>query len=132
VRTGRGDPAEAVARTRSWMLDAEEVLDLVRWMRRYNEDPRHRHKLHFYGFDMQICPEPAQALAAYLHRVDPAFDAAPGSSSTAPQSVRDGRRRRDDGGRARPRAPRALRCARMIVPASTLAGRNGLLYKVER
>ena len=75
VRTGKGDPADAVAGLRAWMFDTEEMLSLVRWMRRYNEDPKHKRKLRFYGFDTQYPSGSAQALVAYLHRVDPGFEA---------------------------------------------------------
>jgi erythromycin esterase len=74
VRTGKGDPAELVARLPGWIFDTEEVLALVRWMRLYNEDPKHPRKLRFHGFDMQYPSGSAQALVAYLHRVDPAFE----------------------------------------------------------
>ncbi len=75
VRTGKGDPAEAVEGLRPWIFDTEEVLALVRWMRRYNQDARQRRKVRFYGFDPQYPSGSAQALVAYLHRVDPAFEA---------------------------------------------------------
>jgi erythromycin esterase len=75
VLTGEGDPADAVAGLRSWTTDTEEVLALVRWMRGYNEDPKHPRKLRFFGFDMQYPPVSAQALVAYFHRVDPGFEA---------------------------------------------------------
>jgi erythromycin esterase len=74
VLTGKGDPADAIHRMRFWTWDTEEVLALVRWMRGYNADPGHARKLHFYGFDMQSPSEAAQALVAYLHDVDPAFE----------------------------------------------------------
>lgn len=70
VLTGKGDPADALAGMRSWTLDTEEVLDLIRWMRRYNEDPKHTKKVKFYGFDMQFAPAASQALLRYLEKVD--------------------------------------------------------------
>ncbi len=75
VRTGKGDPRDAVAGLRAWIFDTEEMLSLVRWMRRYNEDPKHTRKLRFYGFDMQYPSGSAQALVAYFHQVDPGFEA---------------------------------------------------------
>ncbi|MFN7974610.1 MAG: erythromycin esterase family protein [Acidobacteriota bacterium] len=71
VREGKGDPAEALAGLGFWTWDTEEVLDLVRWMRSYNEDPAHAKKLRFYGFDMQNPAASVKALAAYFAKDDP-------------------------------------------------------------
>lgn len=49
VLTGEGDPERALAGMYFWTWDTEEVLALIRWMRRYNEDPGHRRKVEFYG-----------------------------------------------------------------------------------
>ncbi len=75
VLTGRGDPADALSTMRFWVWDTEEVLDLIRWMRRYNEDPRHQPKLKFYGFDMQFPTLAAKFLVRYFKKVDAAFAA---------------------------------------------------------
>lgn len=53
IRTGQGDPAKALAGLGFWTWNTEEVLDMIRWMRIYNENPAHLKKLRFYGFDMQ-------------------------------------------------------------------------------
>ncbi|HJV48824.1 MAG TPA: erythromycin esterase family protein [Geothrix sp.] len=53
VLTGKGDPAKALAGLYFWTWNTEEVLDMIRWMRTYNEDPAHTKKLRFYGVDMQ-------------------------------------------------------------------------------
>lgn len=70
VLTGRGDPARALAGTYFWTWNTEEVLEMIRWMRRYNEDPRHERKVKFYGFDMQIPPLAAKRVLAYFKKVD--------------------------------------------------------------
>lgn len=77
VTTGIGDPAAALAGQRFWTWDTHEVLDLILWMRCFNEDARNPHKLSFYGFDMQFPPVGAQNFLDYLRRVDPllAFEA---------------------------------------------------------
>lgn len=70
VLTGKGDPAGALTGLYMWPWDTEEVLGMIRWMRRWNADPRHRRKVRFYGFDMQ---SPQRALAealTYMRRVD--------------------------------------------------------------
>ena len=40
VQTGKGDPQKALDGIYFWTWNTEEVLDLIRWMRRYNEDAR--------------------------------------------------------------------------------------------
>lgn len=64
VLHGKGDPAKALAGLYFWTWDTEEVLEMLHWMRRYNEDSRHTQKLKFYGLDMQT------ATVAYRHVLD--------------------------------------------------------------
>ncbi len=80
VRTGRGDPSAALANQGFWTWDTEEVLALVKWMRRYNEAPSHTEKLSFWGFDMQSPASSALAVLAHFEAADPAFakEIAPG------------------------------------------------------
>lgn len=73
VQTGQGDPA-AILHDSYWCWDTKEVLELVEWMRRYNQEPAHQRKLKFYGFDTQKAfvygfPE----LQRYFGRVDRSF-----------------------------------------------------------
>lgn len=70
VLTGKGDPRAALAGMYFWTWNTEEVLALIEWMRAYNADPKHRRKLEFYGYDMQITKGPAELLLAYLQAVD--------------------------------------------------------------
>ena len=53
---------------------------MIRWMRRYNSDPRHQRKVKFYGFDMQYSTRAVKTVSAYLRKVDqvklPAIDQA--------------------------------------------------------
>jgi erythromycin esterase len=69
VLTGEGDPARALAGMYFWTWDTEEVLEMIRWMRRYNEDPQHSRKVKFYGVDMQYTPRAARVTLDYLRRV---------------------------------------------------------------
>jgi len=82
VLTGEGDPAAALTGLYMWPWDTEEVLDMIRWMRRWNADPQHRSKVRFYGFDMQSLPRAQSEALAYLRRVDPA-EAARAASALA-------------------------------------------------
>src|SRR5690349_2165009 len=45
VLHGKGDPAEALAGTRFWTWDTEEVLALIEWMRSWNR--AHARKVKF-------------------------------------------------------------------------------------
>ncbi|WP_257306465.1 erythromycin esterase family protein [Geothrix campi] len=72
VVTGKGDPAKALAGLYFWTWNTEEVLDMIRWMRRYNEDPAHLKKLRFYGVDMQTETVAYAEAKAWLDIVDPA------------------------------------------------------------
>ena len=74
VRTGRGDPAEALAGLYIWPWNTEEVLDLIRWMRQWNAVPGHR-QVRFYGFDVKAAAVSAERLAARLQEIDPALAA---------------------------------------------------------
>lgn len=69
VRYGTGNPAEALAGTRFWTWDTEEVLALIEWMRAWNKE--HERQVKFYGFDMQFPTEAALAVLDYLKRVAP-------------------------------------------------------------
>ena len=82
VLTGRGDPQKALAGLYYWTWDTEEVLELIRWMRKWNENPKHP-KVKFYGFDMRAAPRAAQVALAYLARVAPA-ESPPFATALAP------------------------------------------------
>ena len=71
VFRGVGDPEKALAGLRYWALDTTEMLAVVRWMRRYNQDPSHRRKLRFRGVDCEFTPGSISAVIAYLRKVDP-------------------------------------------------------------
>ncbi|MGP0089259.1 MAG: erythromycin esterase family protein [Xanthobacteraceae bacterium] len=74
VLHGTGNPAEALAGTRFWTWDTEEVLALIEWMRAWNRT--HEPKVKFYGFDMQFPTEAALGVLEYLKRVAPELAAA--------------------------------------------------------
>ncbi|WP_224246249.1 erythromycin esterase family protein [Hyalangium gracile] len=71
VLTGQGDAAQVLAGLGFW--NNEEVLELIRWMRRYNEDPSHTRKLTFHGVDMQGSVKAVETVAEYLLKVDAPF-----------------------------------------------------------
>lgn len=69
IQTGKGDAAEALAGTRFWTWNTEEVLELIEWMRWWNA--HHETKVVFFGFDMQFPTESALRLLDYLDAVAP-------------------------------------------------------------
>ncbi len=75
VVNGQGDPAVALAGLHFWTWNTEEVLDLIRWMRQYNQSSGHPRKLKFYGFDMQFLGRAAQVVQTYLEMADPYYAA---------------------------------------------------------
>ncbi len=75
VLHGRGDPAKVLAGLQFWTWNTEEVLDQIRWMRRYNADDQHKTKVTFAGFDAQYSALAATTLKDYFARVDSVFAA---------------------------------------------------------
>jgi erythromycin esterase len=71
VLHGKGDPEKAVAGQGFWTWSTEEVLDMVKWMRAYNQDPSTKVKLKFYGFDMQQDVSAIHTAMTYLQKADP-------------------------------------------------------------
>lgn len=84
VAGGPGAPAPAEAgrvarQSFTWGFgNFGENVELLRWMRAYNDDPRHPRKIRFYGMDLSLAgphgstPTPAaiEGAMAYLDRVD--------------------------------------------------------------
>lgn len=75
VLNGAGDPAQAIKDMGYWPWSTQQLLDMVLWMRAYNEDPAHTTKVKFYGFDMQDSGPSTAAALGYLQGVDPAYAA---------------------------------------------------------
>jgi erythromycin esterase len=71
VHTGKGDPAELLEGLYFWTWDTQEVLDMIEWMRAYNENPTKARKISFYGFDMQYGQMARDNVAQYMKKVDP-------------------------------------------------------------
>ncbi len=70
VHTGKGEPAQIL---RSYAGDGgKEVLDMIEWMRAYNENPSNTRKISFYGFDIANAgPMARNNVAQYMQKVDP-------------------------------------------------------------
>lgn len=71
VRTGQGEPRQLLAGMYFWTWNTQEVLDLILWMRAFNESGRGR--IEFTGFDMQTPDLAMQIAREYVARVEPAY-----------------------------------------------------------
>lgn len=80
VLGGEGNPADLLRGLGYWTWDTEEVLDLIRWMRRYNDDPAHARKVKFYGFDMQSPEASLRLVLDYLEPHAPELTARAGNA----------------------------------------------------
>ncbi|MBX2842735.1 MAG: erythromycin esterase family protein [Flammeovirgaceae bacterium] len=66
---GKGTGEEAMANFDKWPWNSQEVLELLKWMRKYNKKTKDEDKkIKFYGFDMQQCLKAAEALSLYFHQ----------------------------------------------------------------
>jgi erythromycin esterase len=90
VHTGKGELTEILRGYHP------EVLDLVQWMRAYNEDPSHPRKVSFYGFDIvDAGPMAKDNVAQYMQKVDPQaakqvadnYSCYPGNSDTCQKKL---------------------------------------------
>jgi erythromycin esterase-like protein len=69
VLTGAGDPRQLLRGMYFWTWDTEEVLDMILWMRRFNQSSGRR--LQFTGFDMQTPTIAMENVRAFVTRYDP-------------------------------------------------------------
>lgn len=72
VHTGQGDPAALLAGLHFWTWNTQEVLELIEWMRRHNQNPGGDPRVSFYGFDMQYSRVAMNQVVAYLRGVNAA------------------------------------------------------------
>jgi erythromycin esterase len=70
VEHGRGD-LEGALRSLASLWRTEEYRGLLEWMRAWNADPAHAHKLRFHGLDLGQPAPTARRLQEYLARVEP-------------------------------------------------------------
>lgn len=89
VLTGQGDARGAVGQLSYSTWKTQEVLDLIQWVRSYDADPSHVHKVRFAGFDCQhIKTVTFDQITQYLQTVDPQSAARITSWRTGGQYVR--------------------------------------------
>jgi erythromycin esterase len=72
VMYGKGDAHTALASQGFWTWDTEEVIDLIEWMRTYNQSVSSDRKVKFAGFDIQVNTKGGgvKKIKDYLQKVD--------------------------------------------------------------
>ena len=63
---------ETFERWPTWMWANEEVVELVEWLKSYNEGLPNEEKVGFYGLDVYSLRESMEEVISYLEREDPA------------------------------------------------------------
>ncbi len=71
VLNGTGDPAALLKGMYFWTWDTEEVLEMIHWMRQFNESGKGR--VQFTGFDMQVPDVAEKDLGAFVTKYDAAY-----------------------------------------------------------
>lgn len=71
VRGGVGDPARVLAGLGFWTWRTEEVLDMIEWMRAYNDGRPAAEQVRFVGVDPQRSGDSLAVLEAFLTSVAP-------------------------------------------------------------
>jgi erythromycin esterase len=71
IQSGNGNPKELLADLRYWTWNNEEVLQLIEWMRNYNDSGNG--KIEFWGFDMAFPKVAADSVHSFVQKVDPMF-----------------------------------------------------------
>lgn len=67
ILNGTGSARDGL-KAMSWIGDTEEVVEMIEWMREFNNN--NERKIKFYGFDMQNPNESVKRLIGYLEKVD--------------------------------------------------------------
>lgn len=71
VLNGSGSAEEAVREIGFAIYRTQEMVDLVEWIRAYNQSAGPGERIHFYGYDMQRYDNNIAGLLAYFEQVDP-------------------------------------------------------------
>lgn len=71
VLTGNGDIIQLLTDLRFGIWKTQEMVDLIRWMRAYNQRRGERPALQFLGLDMQSCDLVIMHVLTYIDEVDP-------------------------------------------------------------
>ena len=70
IQSGEGDPAHFLTELEDPCWNTQEMLDLILWMRRYNENTEVASRIIFYGVDIEDPLFPMDVVAANLIQID--------------------------------------------------------------
>lgn len=70
ILNGEGNVDDAVANLKTVVFQTEEIRDMFKWMREYNENPAHESKIKFYGMDCQSGPLAYDYAVKYMEKID--------------------------------------------------------------
>lgn len=75
IMYGKGDAHTALTSQGFWTWDTEEVIDMIEWIRKYNQTVPKDKKVRFFGFDIQTFAKSGaiDTLHNYLLKVDTAL-----------------------------------------------------------
>jgi erythromycin esterase len=73
IAGGSGTALSAIKANGYWIYDTKEFLDLIEWLRTYNNGKTASDKVSFYGFDAQKAAPAATAVQAYITTLDPTY-----------------------------------------------------------
>lgn len=71
IKTGVGDPKDALAAMYFWIWQTHEVLTMIEWMRAFNQEPGKHPILSFTSFDMQTYDVARMRVLAYIKQYSP-------------------------------------------------------------
>jgi len=71
LRTGEGDPEELLYNTHYWVWDTEEILELILWLREFNQSRPDDDQVQFYGFDIQGSSSAVKNIQSALENIIP-------------------------------------------------------------
>lgn len=111
VLGGEGDPKQLLKGMYFWTWNAEEVLDMILWMREFNKSGKGR--IEFTGFDMQAPTVPIETVRKFLLERDAPYYV--GTVETLYGQVRDIEQRGTQ---------RTFAAATARVPGSVVAGKH--------
>lgn len=87
LRSGEGSADSALAQLGMWIWDTEEIRDLLRWVREYNQGVAEQRRVRFYGLDMQDGWSSMRGVVEYLREVDPEYASQVAVKLTALDSI---------------------------------------------
>lgn len=70
ILNGVGSAEQVVLSMMMWPWSTTEVVDMIEWMKEFNDNPTNNSKIKFYGFDFQIIESSISNIKEYLKIVD--------------------------------------------------------------